>query len=446
MIIWLVGRTNVGKSTLFNRILWTYRAIVTDIAGTTRELLRDIVDLDGRRLEIVDSPWLADFEEELQFISQIINESDIVLFVVDGKGGVTQQDERIKELIVQAWKKHATMLVVNKLDKKVYRDDIAVFLADRYQLGFEVVIPLSAQQHEWFEDFYETLRERIGAETMTDDEKTSEEKEATIPLAIIGRPNAGKSTLLNTLSGEYVAHVQDLPWTTLDYITSEITRKGERFMLYDTAGIRKKGRIEWLERIAYEKTLSMLKYIKPIVILLMDINEGMTQRDKTLFDEIVELWLPTILVVNKIDSLSIKDGDQILRELKKRNVFLQRVPIVKISGKEAIGLPLLLSKVKGVREQRHRRISTSELNRVLTKARVTNPPRFPKNKICKRKYITQVEAAPPTFMMSVNNEEYANFSFKRRCENVLRTAFNFGGVPIQLKFSSKVKENPYLTK
>lgn len=169
----------------------------------------------------------------------------------------------------------------------------------------------------------------------------------------------------------------------------------------------------------------MLKFIKPVVVLLVDIREGMTQRDKTLFAEIEELGLPMVLAVNKIDDLPIREVELAIKQLKLRAPFLERVPAVKISGKDAIGLPALLKAVQKVRQNRQRRVSTAELNRVMTKARVTNPPRFPKNKICKRKYITQVESAPPTFMLSVNNEEYANFSFKRRCENVLRKAFGF---------------------
>lgn len=211
MVIGLVGRTNVGKSTLFNRLVGTYRAIVTDIAGTTRELLRESTAFEGRSVEVVDSPGLADFEDELQFIQQIINESDVLLFVVDGKGSVTQQDERIKELIVQAGKKPQTILVVNKLDKKVYRDDIAVFLADRYQLGFETVLPLSAQQHEGLEELSETLHELVRAADVEETQEPGEDESPVVPLAIVGRPNVGKSTLLNTLSGEYLAHVQDTP-------------------------------------------------------------------------------------------------------------------------------------------------------------------------------------------------------------------------------------------
>lgn len=446
--VWLIGRTNVGKSTLFNRLLGTYRAIVTDISGTTRELLREEVDLLGRHVELVDSPWLAEFEDELQFIEQIIDESDVLCFVVDGKEWITEFDRRIFDLIMKKWVKEKTMLVVNKLDKKVYREDVEMFYADWYTLWFVTTLPLSAQQNEGIEDLVEriVISLPITADELDGETKPRELDENTLPLAIVGKPNSGKSTLMNTLVGEYVSHVQDTPGTTLDYLVSTIQRKWKEVKLYDTAWIRKKWKTVWLERIAYQKTLSMLKFVHPVVALIFDLNEWLTQRDKTIFAEIIELGLPVVLVVNKIDLFEKEQADLRLQQILKRNTFLSRVPVVKISWKEAIGVPSLLDAVEKVRKQWNYRIGTSDLNKVMTRARLTRPPRFPKNKICKWKYITQVEVWPPTFLLSVNNKQYANFSFRKWCENVIRQAYWFEGIPIVLKFTSKVNTNPYLEK
>ncbi len=447
MIVGLVGRTNVGKSTLFNRLLGTFRAIVTDIPGTTRELLREETIINGRDVTLVDSPWLDTFAQELPFLQEIIDTADIILFVIDGKWSITQQDEHIKDMIMRANKKSRTILVANKMDSKVYSRNVMSSLSEFYALGFEEVIPVSAFQEEGINelrDHTKALADKQGIEKKNKIQPNPGEKKP-IPLAIVGRPNVGKSTLLNTLTGEQFAHVEDTPGTTLDYIRAAFSFAGKSFNLYDTAGIRKKGKTAGIERIAYEKTISMVKHIRPVVVLIVDITEGMTHRDKSLLGEFINMGLPLVIAINKIDLVEPKSADRTIKQIRS-GIGVDRIPFVKISGKEWVALPAMLEMVYEVWKASNMKVSTPALNKTIAQARIKSPPRFPKNKICKIKYIAQIESAPPTFAMSVNNEEFANFAFRKRLENVIRGVYGFHGVPMFLKFSNKSDKNPFADK
>lgn len=441
--IWLVWRTNVWKSTLFNKLLWTHRIIVTDISGTTREIISEETQVFGHRVLLSDSPWLEKMEEEAKFINEIIATSDIILFVLDWKQELWKRESQISEMIFAAWKKDKTLLLINKCDGKVYSKDIDMFLSEFYSLWFSDVIPLSAVQNEWFDEFWHLLSHKM---SQHDDKMTEIRKDIQhIPLAIVWRPNVGKSTLINTFVGEDISEVKDEPWTTLDYIKAKINYEGEDIVIYDTAGIRKKWRIMWLEKIAYSKTVSMLKYIRPVTVLLLDLNEGVTHRDKTLLAEVIGLWIPIIVAVNKIDLFEPEETDQLMDTLLYK-LWIEWIPVIKISWMEWKFLPKLLQKVKEVYKNRNFKAPTSELNKIIQKQRLLNPPKFPKNKICKRKYIAQVETDPTYFSLSVNNKQYANFSFKRWVEKSIRKAYWFEWIPINLKFSNKVESNPYTKK
>ncbi len=444
MKIWLIWRTNVWKSTVFNRILWSFRAIVTDISGTTRELLQEDVVLWGKLATIVDSPWLENVKDEMKFIEQIVHESDMLLFVVDGKQELTEQEYLIRDLILENNKKDKTILIVNKLDSKVYWPDIDMLLADFYILGFPNLVPMSADQYEWL-DLLDNEIHGLAKELDLVREKKKKVKHDGIPLAILWRPNVGKSTLLNKLVGEELSHVADKPWTTLDYITATFTREWKKIQLFDTAWIRKKKKIVWLERIAYSKTIDMLYYTKPVVVILVDVIEGMTHRDKTILGELIRMWLPIIIALNKIDLLEPHEADYVVDKIRTQAGF-EWIPLVKISWKDWIALPKLLQAVSTVYREARQHVQTADINKVLQRAWLTSPPRFPKNKICKWKYITQVDDYPPVFNLSVNNKEYANFSFRRWVEKIIRKSYWFKGVPIKLSFTNKVETNPYLNR
>jgi GTP-binding protein len=443
--LWLVWPTNAWKSLLFNHLLWSHRAIVTDIAGTTRELLRDETKIARYPVEIIDSPGLLDFTQEAQFLEQIIQEADILLFVVDGKLEVGSKEHDIHQMICKAGKMSRTILVVNKLDGKIYSNQRDMLLAQRYVFGYEYVCGISAEQYEWMEDLFEILVPffQTYAEWQWATLAPEKPNDKIIHLAIVGKPNAWKSTLLNKLAGEDISFVSPTPGTTLDYLRATFTWKWTPIQLYDTAGIRKKGKTIGLERIAYEKTKSLLSYVHPITIVLIDLEEWLTKRDASLIQDFQEISGPMIVAVNKIDLFEPQEAAKKLKIFQQRVKVPSWIPMVPISWKNAIALPKLMNLVMLVDKSWKQRVPTPELNTVLTRAWLTKPPRFPKNKMCKRKYITQVKVAPPTFMVSVNRKDYANFSFISWMEKVIREWFGFQWSPIRLEIREKKDDNPY---
>lgn len=459
LTIWLVGRTNVWKSSIFNRLVGSHRAIVTDIAGTTRELIRE--ERDG--VVFIDSPGLATFDEERPFLEEVIEQSDLLLFVVDSKASYWQHDDVIKWMIIDSAKKEKTLLVVNKLDGKVYSEERHMILAEWYSQWFEELVWVSAEQVQWLEQIRDWIQEQqkllwLKASSFQDrykkhdidhrrslESKDTKFESSNTPICIIWRPNVGKSTLLNTLVGEWVSHVSPVAGTTLDYLSSKFDFQGNTYTIYDTAGIRKRWKMHGLERIAYSKTTTLLDHIRPVIVLLIDLEEWLTKRDASLIWEVEMKWLPMVLVCNKIDNMTKEESQLALGTILRRHEFLKFIPHVLISAQDAINLPEMMRQLKKVYINRSCRITTWKLNDALTKARLTNPPHFPKNNICKWKYITQIETAPPVFMLSVNNKEYANFSFKRWVENALRKQFSLLGSPVKLVFSSKADTNPYVS-
>jgi len=391
---------------------------------------------------LIDSPWLEDIDKEMVYIEQIIQESDILLFVVDAKEELTEQEYRVRDLVLKHQKKDQTILIANKLDSKVYGPEAELLIADLYILWFDKVVPMSAEQYEGLDLLTDELHD-VAKQQHIPWNKGPKVKHTWTPIAIIWRPNVGKSTLLNKLVGEELSKVEDKPGTTLDYITATFTREGKEFQLFDTAWIRKKSKIVGLEKIAYAKTVDMLYYTRPVVAMVIDIQEWLTHRDKSLLGEIIRMGLCVVIALNKIDLVEPEEADYMIKKIRTQAWF-DRIPVIKISGQEWIALPKLLQTISSVYQRANDHIKTADLNKTLQKARLTSPPRFPKNKICKRKYVSQVDQYPPVFSLSVNNKEYANFSFRRWVEKVIRKSYGFEGVPIKLSFINKVDKNPYL--
>ena len=256
-------------------------------------------------------------------------------------------------------------------------------------------------------------------------------------MAIVWKPNSWKSTLLNTLVWKELAKVEDKLWTTRDYIVGEFKSQGQWFTVYDTAGIRKKGKTHWIEKIAYDKTEKMLEYTRPVVIFMVDCTQGITHRDMTLLHEITQLWLPMIFALNKSDLVDKKAIDAMIKWAQSYLDFAKHIPIIPLSALNWDGLGNLLRMVNAVYKENQKRIWTTELNRVLSEEQIKKPARFPKNKICKIMYATQVEVDAPTFMIFVNHKARANFAFKKWIENVLRRNFWFIGVPLIIRFRER---------
>ena len=450
MKIWFIGATNVWKSTLFNRMIGQFRAIVTDIHGTTTDLLRhEFAHRHYGEMTMIDSPWLHDFDEERPFIRSIIDEVDIIVFVIDGKIWLTAKERRINEYLRWQWKIDNVVLVINKLDSATLAVDFEIGVADYYTLGYNHVVGISAKQHtnighvrEAIDQMTDSLmtketHEKTDADEREDGEEIDQSKNTRVPLAIVGKPNAGKSTLLNTLAWQELAKVSEVAWTTRDYLLTDIEYQGSQFRMYDTAWIRKKSKMHDIEEIAYQKTRSMLKYVRPLVVYLIDCEEWVSHRDMSLLGEVERLVLPMIIGLNKVDLVSAKDAKHIIDNMTKKLTFLKHIPIVPLSWKEGKWVQELFDFVPRIREESHKKISTGELNRLMMREYISRPPRFPKNKICKIMYTTQIEQHPPKFKVFVNHRERTNFSFKRWIVNVLRKTYWFVWVSIVLDFEER---------
>jgi len=445
MNIWLVGSTNVGKSTLFNRLIGQFRAIVTDIPGTTRDIIEHETLIDDiGKVTFLDSPGLHDFTEEEVLIKQIIDHSDLILFMIDDSVGITAKEQHIYSYIIEKNKKNKTILIVNKIDIKHKEKEYDLAVNEYYHLGFEHVLGISAKKMKNLSEVKDLITKIINAKILEKDGEikalvTTEtrENDNRIHMAIIGKPNAGKSTLLNTFMKKTVSKVENIPGTTRDYIIGEFTVEKKKYVVYDTAGIRKKWNIHGIEKIAFDKTLDMLKYKRPIILFLVDGIEGISHRDMTLIQEINNLALPMILCVNKVDLLDAKHQKLLVAKTKAMMDFAKYVHVFPISAKTKKGIKEIFEVLSNVKKEAEKRIDTSELNDIVGKEFISRPPRFPKNKVCKILYITQIDINAPTFIAFVNHKARANFAFKRRLENTIRSHFGFMGTPIIIRFKER---------
>jgi len=445
MKIGLVGSTNVGKSTLFNRLIGQFRAIVTDIPGTTRDIIQHETQIDDiGRVTFLDSPGLHDFSEEQPLIQQIINESDLILFVIDDSVGITAKEQQIFEYITKKNKKQKTLLVINKIDIKHKEKEYDLVRNDYYHLGFNYVVGISAKKWRNLEDLKDMITKKALKTQLIQEwwedlqgEWFDTKNESGTHIAIIGKPNAGKSTLLNTLMKKTIAKVENKPGTTRDYVAWRFMLNKKKYIVYDTAGIRKKGKIHGIEKIANDKTLEMLKYIRPIIIFMIDATEGISHRDMTLIQEVNNLALPMIVCLNKTDLLNEKQAKFLEKQSKAILDFAKYMPIFQISALTKKWVKDIFTVISKMKKEAEKRIETSELNDIMGKEFITRPPRFPKNKACKILYITQVDINAPTFMAFVNHKERANFAFKRRIENSIRKHFDFFWTPIVIRFKGR---------
>ena len=437
MKIWLVWATNVWKSTLFNRLIGQFRAIVTDIPWTTTDIIQHKVETDNWVYTFFDSPGLLDFTEELEYIEQIIKESDLLLFLIDDSVWITAKEHHILELIRKEKKQDTTILIINKLDIKRKESETEMAISDYYTLGLSSVIGVSAKK----ERNLSTIESQINSFYNKRKKTHKDEEESVEPfriwLAILWKPNAGKSTLLNTLVWKPLAKVADVAWTTRDYVAGNFSRKGRDYVAYDTAGIKKRWKIHWIEKIAYDKTKAMLEFVRPVVIFMEDCTQWITHRDMTLLQEVHQLALPMIFVLNKVDQVNPKAVDAMIKNTQTYLDFAKYLPIVPMIAIKWEGIDDVMKFVSILQKENTKRIATRDLNEALQHEMIQRPPRFPKNKICKILYATQIAVDAPTFIVFVNHKARANFAFKKRVENSIRKNFWFIWVPIVIKYRNR---------
>lgn len=438
-IIAIVGRPNVGKSTLFNVLANQRISIVEDTPGVTRDRLystaewldREFVIVDTGGIEIANTDKIAVSIREQAKIA--IREADVILFVCDARTGITDDDDAVATILRKSGK--PILLAVNKADSP--KQELQVF--EFYNLGLGDPIPISAANYLGLGDMLDALMEKVD-QTVP---QLDDEDEDDIKVALIGRPNVGKSSIFNALVGEERSIVSDVAGTTRDAIDTPVVKDGQKFLFIDTAGMRRKARVdELIEKYSIIRSLRAVDR-SDVVLMVIDAITGVTEQDKKIVGYAHEAGKGIILVVNKWD-LYKKDNTSTLRyteELRKELVFLQYAPVVYVSAMTMQRIHRLPEVIKYVAEQSALRISTSVLNQVIEDACAINPPPTDRGKQLKIYFATQVKVKPPTFVLFVNNPEGMHFSYQRYLENKLRESFGFEGTPLHMIVRAKNEDD-----
>lgn len=448
-IVALVGRPNVGKSTLFNRLIGERVAVTHDIPGTTRDRLHGESFWNGVVFQVVDTGGIevyqpAGFRDESplaegskDFVKEIIDQAmiaiadaDVIILVVDAQYGVTAADEAIAEILRRSDK--PVLVAANKIDDRRQADEAFDF----YSLGLDIVVGISAIHGLGVGDLLDELARSFGAldASMWDDDEDEHLK-----IAIVGRPNAGKSTLLNKLIGEDRAIVSAVAGTTRDAIDTDISYFGERVSLIDTAGIRRRGRIEaGVERFSVIRAMKAIGRAD-VALLVVDAAVGVTEQDEHIAGYIVDEYKSLVIVVNKWDAVE-KDAhtmNAFTETIRDRLHFVRYAPIIFISALDGRRIHQVLEAAHRVWEARFLRMATSDVNRLMREAIEKHPPQVKGTKRLKFLYASQVRTDPPLILFHVNDPSQVHFTYKRYLENQIRQAFEFEGTPIRLSFRAR---------
>lgn len=425
-MIAIVGRPNVGKSTIFNRLAGERISIVEDTPGVTRDriyakgswLTKEFRLIDTGGIEMQDAP----FSRQIQMQAEIaIQEADVIIFVVNGREGITNDDEFVAKLLLKSQK--PVVVAVNKIDDQAFMDDVYDF----YNLGFGDLFAVSGSHGIGIGDLLDRALELMPKEEI-------QHEEGEIRFSIIGRPNVGKSSLTNALLGENRTIVSDVEGTTRDAIDTSFNHNGRLYTVVDTAGMKKKGRIyENIEKYSNLRALSAIEK-SDVVVVVVDAKEGIIEQDRHVAGYAHESGKGVILVVNKWD-LVVKDEKTMAKTekmLREQFKYLDYAKIIFTSALTGQRVNQLCKLIDEAYENNHRRIKTSLLNDVLLDAQAMNPTTTFQGGRLKIFYGNQVSVAPPTFVLFVNDPKYLHFSYKRYIENVLRERFNFEGTPIHI--------------
>lgn len=428
----IAGRPNVGKSTLFNRIAGKRRALIHDLPGMTRDRLSDVVTLDdGRRFELTDtggleygdSPMSAFAGEIRAQANRALADADLVLFVVDGAAGVLAEDREIAQDLRPSASR--TILIVNKIDRRDAAENVPEF----YKLGFERVLPMSAEHGEGLDDLLDVISE-VGL--LDSEEQEEDDVDAPVRVAIIGRPNVGKSSLLNRLLNEERAVVSPISGTTRDAIDAELMRNDRRYTIIDTAGIRRKGKTtDEAEKLA---VISARKAIErcEIALVMIDSSDGVAAQDATVAGYAEEAGKAALILANKWDV-----GDHAQDDYKKfeetvrfKLKFLSYAPLEFISAKSGRRVEKIFDRIDEIISGYRTRFRTSELNEILERALRMHQPPSVKGRPRRFYYATQLKTQPPTIALFSNVDEPLYFSYRRYLENQFREALGLVGSPV----------------
>lgn len=435
-LIAVVGRPNVGKSALFNRLTRTRSALVEDLPGTTRDRNYGELEWRGRRLRVVDTGGLlGDEPEELgplirEAVERAIEEADALLFVVDGVDGPTAPDHEIAAMLRRA--RQPLLVVANKGDVARAADRLDEF----FSLGFGQPRAVSAIHGTGVADLLDDILDIVGGAPVREGDENRP-----IRVAIVGRPNVGKSSLVNAILGEQRTIVSSIPGTTRDSIDTKFEFEGHEMLLVDTAGIRRRGRVErGVERHSVQRAERAIDRAD-VVFLLIDQGELLTAQDTHIAGYVQERACGLVVVVNKWDLAEDRaERDNVVRQVDHRYRFVPWAPVMLTSAVTDEGVRDLLELAVHVASVRERRIQTSELNRVIRRAITSHGPPTIRHRRLKVLYATQAEITPPTFVLFVNDPALVHFSYRRYLENQIRESFDLNGTGIRMVFRKRSED------
>ena len=434
----IVGRPNVGKSTVFNRLIRRRKAIESDIAGTTRDRVSEKLFIDGLRAELIDTAGIQiaedDLEQDVRLQAYIgIAEADLVLFVVSAIDELTVQDFEVAQILREARK--PTILVANKCDNEQFEQSSY----NMCELGFGEPVQISAVHNRGMDKLKHHVSKFLKAEGFVESDMKRSRVDEPLKLCLIGRPNVGKSSFFNALIGEERSIVSDVPGTTRDQVDTLLEREGTKYILIDTAGIRRKGKIEkGIESLSVMRSLRAVDR-SDVVFLLIDYKEGVTNQDLHVAEAALNAGKGIVIVVNKVDLMPKGEEakQSFVAYLQKKCAFLSYAPVLFTSALNGKNVEKIFALADEIALERQKRIPTAELNAFFKNIMAKRSPHGTKSFKPKLLYATQVDVEPPHFVLFVNRADAFHFSYKRYMENQLREKYGFTGTVVKMDFRSR---------
>ena len=429
-VVALLGRPNVGKSTIFNRLVGSKISIIEDTPGITRDRIYGSVDYKDYKFHLIDTGGIdleeASFNDEIKVQAELaIDEADVIVFVVDGKEGLTSNDFAVRDMLMRS--NTRVIVAINKCDSKLVEETEYEF----YELGFDKYLKISGEHNIGISELLDEIVDGFSP--------IEEEYADIVKFSIIGRPNVGKSSLVNALLNEDRVIVSDVAGTTRDAIDTPFTYHGKEYVVIDTAGMRKKGKVyENVERYSLLRSMKAIDR-SDVCCIVINAEEGIIEHDKHIAGYALEAGKAVVLVVNKWDTVNNKDTAmrKWMNDMEANFQFMSYANVVFLSAKTKKRIHTLMPEVLKAYENSHKEIKTSLLNDVITDAYSLNLPPSYKGKRLKIYFSTQVSTNPPTFNIQVNSKGLVHFSYERYLENKIREAFDFTGTPIVLQFKNK---------
>lgn len=429
-VVALLGRPNVGKSTIFNRLVGKKISIIEDTPGITRDRIYGNVEYKDYKFHLIDTGGIdledAKFNDEIKVQAELAtDEADVIVFVVDGKEGLTANDFAVRDMLMRSNSK--VIVAINKCDSSKINDTEYEF----YELGFDKYFKVSGEHNL---GIYELLEEIV-----SEFEPIEEEYIDKVKFSIIGRPNVGKSSLVNALLNEDRVIVSDVAGTTRDAIDTPFTYHGEEYVVIDTAGMRKKGKVyENIERYSLLRSMKAIDR-SDVCCIVINAEEGIIEHDKHIAGYALDAGKAVVLVINKWDVIDNKDSAmrKWKNDIEANFQFMSYAPVVFLSAKTKKRIHTLMPEILKAYENSRKEIKTSLLNDVITDAYALNLPPSYKGKRLKIYFSTQVRTQPPTFNIQVNSKSLVHFSYERYLENKIRESFDFTGTPIVIQFKNK---------